>query len=143
MSPTLRQEIERSSRIFMRRRTHIAVDNNWAAYNRSRASTTTNITSTIATFKTNSYDRLLNLDKVSDLKLYKEAVKGLEKDDKFDGKKEHFDTFQKLMGKSFREVKCMEGLLIPTEWDSTNADDAAKRLVLTEVDTFETSKISR
>ena len=47
------------------------------------------------------------------------------------------------MGKSFREVKCMEALLIPTKWDTTNSNDTAKRLVLTEVDTSETNKVSK
>ena len=45
----------------------------------------------------------------------------MEKEDKFDGKKENFDKFQKLMGKSFKEFRCMEALTIPTKWDSNNA----------------------
>ena len=75
----------------------------------------------MTTFITNPYEKVLDLNDSSDLKLYKEAVKGLEKEDKFDGKKENFDKFQKLMGKSFKEFRCMEALTIPTKWDSNNA----------------------
>ena len=143
MDPRLCQEIKRSSRQFSRRRTQISIEDNWTAYNQSRARSRTPSTATMSTFKTNPYDKVLDLDKDSDLKLYKEAVKGLEKEDKFDGKKEHFDTVQKLMGKSFREVKCMEALLIPIERDSKNANDADMQLVLKEADIFETNKVSK
>ena len=97
----------------------------------------------MTTFITNPYKKVINLNDTSDLKLYKEAVKGLEKEDKFNGKKENFDTFQKLMGKSFKEFRCMEALTIPTKWDSNNAINENKQLVLVEEDLFDTDKISK
>ena len=144
MNLSLRQGIERQARQFSRRRTEGEVNRNWQLYNRSRARTATipNAVPIMTTFKTNPYDRLLDLDKASDLKLYNKAVEGLEKEDKFDGKKANFDKFQKLIGKSFRDVKVMEALLIPTKWDVNNADPEAKKLVLMEVDAFKTNKVT-
>ena len=112
-------EIERSSRQFNRRRTRITNKNQSRTRNRITA------IAKMSVFKTNPYKKLLDLDKESDLKLYKEAGKGVDKEDKVDGKKEYYNTFQKLTGKSFREVKYMEALQIPVEWDSNNVDNAA------------------
>ena len=67
----------------------------------------------------------------------------MEKEDKFDGKKENFDKFQKLMGKSFKEFRCMEALTIPTKWDLNNAVNENKRMVLAEEDLFDANKISK
>ena len=145
MNLSFRQEIERQARQFSRRRTEGEINRNWQIYNRSRARTATipNAVPIMTTFKTNPYDRLLDLDKASDLKLYNKAVEGLDKEDKFDGKKANFDKFQKLIGKSFRDVKVMEALLIPTKWDVNNADPEAKKLVLMEVDAFKTNKVTK
>ena len=143
MEPKLRQNIERTSRQFSRRRIQAGIEDNWKAYNQSRAHSRRTSTITMTTFITNPYEKVLDLNDPSDLKLYKEAVKGLEKEDKFDGKKENFDKFQKLMGKSFKEFRCMEALTIPTKWDSNNAVNENKRMVLVEEDLFGTSKISK
>ena len=91
METYLRQEIERQAQQFSRR----SVNRNWELYKQSRSALTTTPAPIMTTFKTNSYDRLLDLDKSSDLKLYNKAVEGLEKDDKFDGKKANFEKFQK------------------------------------------------
>ena len=43
------------------------------------------------------------------------------------GKKRDFHKFSKLMGNSFKDVRVMEGLLMPTDWDTTNSDDQLKK----------------
>ena len=52
----------------------------------------------------------------------------MKEDDKFAGKKVKYNTFAKLMGKSFEDVRVMLTLTIPTVWDALNADVALQRL---------------
>lgn len=76
------------------------------------------------TSRLSQYNTILNLSKNDDRKLYLEALKGLKESNLFTGKKTDFDQFSKLMGKSFEDVRVIKSLIIPTEWDTTNADAA-------------------
>ena len=87
------------------------------------SATTPNIPETIS-FQLSPYDVALDLSKNGDRKLYLEASKGLKEANLFTGKKIDFNQFSKLMGKSFKDVSVMETLVIPTKWDTTNADAA-------------------
>ena len=68
----------------------------------------------MSTFLLNPYDAKLDLSSKDDRKLYHDACKGLS-DNKFDGKKEHFQNFIKLVENEFKKTRVMEALEISTE----------------------------
>ena len=96
-------------------------------------------------FITNPYDATLDLTNREDRKLFQEGSKGLKEDDKFAGKKVKYNTFAKLMGKSFEDVKVMSTLTIPTVWDEKNADVALQRLPTEAglIDMFKNNSVSK
>jgi len=96
-------------------------------------------------FQLSPYDAVLDLSKNEDRKLYLEATNGLKEANLFSGKKMEFDKISKLMGKAFKDVRVMEVLMIPTKWDTANADAALKR-VPTEaglLNLFKDSKVTK
>ena len=93
-----------------------------------RAAARTSTIPVTMSFQLSPYDAALDLSKNDDRKLYLEAIKGLKEATHFTGKKTDFDQFSKLMGKAFKDVRVMEILTIPTEWDATNADAALQRI---------------
>ena len=96
-------------------------------------------------FLLSPYDAPLDLLKNEDCKLYLEATKGLKEGNHFSGKKTEFAQFSKLMGKAFKEVRVMETLMIPTEWDTTNTDTALQRFPTDErlLNLFDDSKVTK
>ena len=67
-------------------------------------------------FLINPYDVDLNLADKDDRKLFKDGCAGLKEGDLFDGKKENYVNFTKLLEKELESVRLMECLKIPTEW---------------------------
>ena len=67
-------------------------------------------------FLINPYDADLNLSDKEDRKLFKDGCVGLKEADLFDGKKENYVNFTKLLEKELESVRLMECLKIPTEW---------------------------
>ena len=82
----------------------------------------------MTTFVLNPYNTTLDLSRLDKRKLYTEVIKGLKEGNHFTGKKSEYDTFSKLMDKSFRDVQVMESPTILTVWDAINADNALKRI---------------
>ena len=77
---------------------------------------------------TSPYDAILDISKGEDHKLYLEVTKVLKEAIQFNGKKVEYDKFSKLVGKSFKDVRVMEILMVPTEWDNTNTDAELQKL---------------
>jgi len=67
------------------------------------------------TFLLNPYDKELDLGTKEGLQLYGAAKKGLEKEVRYDGTKEKYSVFMKLMGKAFKTFRLMDILKVPTE----------------------------
>ena len=74
---------------------------------------------TMAAFFLNPYSQVLNLSDKSHLKLYTDGCKGLEKDLEFDGKRENFNDFDKLIRQKMSNRKVKECFIIATEWETT------------------------
>ena len=68
-------------------------------------------------FLLNPYEADLDLSDKEDRKLFAEASKGLKDGNLFDGKRENFSTFSKLIEKEFHNVRIMQCLNIPTLWN--------------------------
>ena len=69
----------------------------------------------MTTFLLNPYDAILDLTNKDDRKLFQDASKGIvSKDELFDGKKNQFANFSKLLAKEFSDIRVMECLRIPT-----------------------------
>ena len=66
-------------------------------------------------FLLNPCGAVLNLNKKDDRKLLKDGSKGLEEKDKFDGKRENYVNFTKLVKVSFDLMRAMETLNVPVE----------------------------
>ena len=86
-------------------------------------------------FLINPYDADLNLADKDDRKLFKDGCVGLKEADLFDGKKENYVNFTKLLENELESVRLMECLKIPTEWvadgnvAARRAPILAKRLI--------------
>ena len=81
-------------------------------------------------FCLNPYDVTLDLRNKDDRKIYLDGCKGLDKEDLFDGSKEKYKDFVKLMKKPMEDVRVMKTLMVPTKWDEHNADNEQKKCVL-------------
>ena len=75
--------------------------------------------STMTAFFLNPYSQVLNLSYKSHLKLYSDGCKGLDKELKFDGKRENFNDFVKLISQKMSSRKVRECFNIATEWETT------------------------
>ena len=67
-------------------------------------------------FVLNPYDGDLDLSDKDDRKLFKDGCIGLKEGDLFDGKKQNYVNFTKLLEKELESVRLMECLSIPTKW---------------------------
>ena len=76
----------------------------------------------------NPYDLDLDLTDKDDRKLFAEASQGLAEKSHFDGKRETFAAFSKLMEKEFDDVRIMKCLSVPTKWDVGAATVAGRRI---------------
>ena len=99
----------------------------------------------MTTFLLNPYDAELDLTNKDDRKLFQDASKGLTaKEEIFDGKKENFSKFPKLLSKEFDDIRVTECLVIPTSWHATGT--AAERrtpLPAGIVDIFKSHKVEQ
>ena len=96
-------------------------------------------------FILNPYLADLDLSDKDDRKLFQEGCKGFKKEaDFFDGKREDFDDFCKLMEKEFEQTKMMDCLYIPTSW-STNGTAEQNQIPEADgmVDIFETHQVKQ
>jgi len=75
---------------------------------------------TIMAFSLNPFDRDLNLTDKDDRKLFKDGCKGLKEENKFDGKRESYVNFMKLIKVGLESIKAMECLMIGTAWVVTS-----------------------
>ena len=74
------------------------------------------------------YDVPLNLSNKEDRKLYQDAYRGLKEDDPFDGRKEKYSKFVKLMEKTMPFTRIMEALDVATKWDKSGSSTEGKRI---------------
>eukprot|EP00957_Ditylum_brightwellii_P037466 2833797-Ditylum_brightwellii.AAC.1 len=61
-------------------------------------------------FILNPYDAILDLSNKEDRKMFKLGMKGLEEKQRFNGRKEAFNDFSKLIGHKMKEVRVLEAL---------------------------------
>ena len=99
----------------------------------------------MTTFILNPYDAVLNLGDKDDRKLFTEGCDGLKKEDYFDGKKQNYGNFAKLLEGELHDTRTMEALQIHTRWQDGGDADAAKRVPLTEgeIDIFKSNKATK
>ena len=76
----------------------------------------------MAPFIINPYDQVLDLTKKEHLKLYMDGCEGLEKDLRFDGKREKYDSFIKLMEKKMTQTRVMDALEVSISWDNSGVE---------------------
>ena len=79
-------------------------------------------------FILNPYDAQLDLSNKEDRKLYQDACRGLRENDYFDGRKENYSNFIKLMEKPMFSTRIMGALTIATEWDKSGSSVEGKRI---------------
>ena len=93
----------------------------------------------------NPYDAVLDLNNKEDRKLFQDACKGLKDKDLFDGKRETYSDFAKLIERQFNTTRVMESLLIPTKWKDHASTTEEQREVEPSrvVDIFTSNKASR
>ena len=72
-------------------------------------------------FCTSPYDRVLNLTDKEDRKLFNDACRGLEKEDRFDGTLSKSSQFLKLIGKELEDFRLDEIFIVAVKWDSSTA----------------------
>ena len=78
----------------------------------------------MATFILNPYDADLDLSNKDDRKLFLDACKGLPKKDRFDGKRQNFGNFTKLIEQQLNTIRVTEAMEIQTKWNQgTRAPD--------------------
>ena len=96
------------------------------------------------TFLLNPYDGDLDLTNKDDRKLFQDACKGLEKENLFDGKKQNFQDFAKLLEVGLKKTRVMEALAICTEWDETASAEEDRKLPTAggTVDSFKSKQVT-
>eukprot|EP00957_Ditylum_brightwellii_P013434 1014199-Ditylum_brightwellii.AAC.1 len=72
----------------------------------------------MATFILNPYDGDIDLSNKEGRKLYNTGCTGVEKEQRFDGSKEKFSDFQKLIGHQMNDLRMMEVLDVAVAWDA-------------------------
>jgi hypothetical protein len=88
-------------------------------------------------FLINPYDADLNLADKDDRKLFKDGCVVLKEADLFDGKKENYVNFTKLLENELKTVRLMECLKIPTEWVAEGSIVARRAPIVTKmINTF-------
>ena len=92
------------------------------------------------TFLLNPYDKELDISTKEGLQLYGTAKKGLEKEDRFDGTKEKYSKFVKLMDKAYKTYRMKNILKVPTSWEAGVPANPTKEGI---VDLFESNTLTR
>ena len=70
-------------------------------------------------FILNPFQADIDLTKKDNKKLFEKGCQGLQKDDKFDGKRASYPTFMKLIKVAIESVKIMDALTIGTTYNGT------------------------
>ena len=93
----------------------------------------------------NPYDAILDLNNKDDRKLYQDACKGIDKEDQFDGKKEHFHDFTKLLEIDFKKTRVLAAFEISIAWDETASNPEERRLPVADgvVDSFRSKQVTQ
>eukprot|EP00957_Ditylum_brightwellii_P208060 15355667-Ditylum_brightwellii.AAC.1 len=91
-------------------------------------------------FILNPYDNALDLSDKDDRKLSKTRYKGLESAQRFDGRKESFNNFAKVVSHQIKKVRLTEALEIATDWDALMV---APRLPKMIVNIFKKKEVSK
>ena len=73
----------------------------------------------MSTFMLNHYDAILDLNNKDDRKLYLDVCKGIDKEDQFDSKREHFHDFTKILEINFKKTRVWVAFEINVAWDET------------------------
>ena len=79
-------------------------------------------------FLLNPYDAPLDLNDKDDRKLYQEACKVLKDKDLFDGKRDNYSNFIKLLEPDLTAFRLLDSLKINTEWDNGASIVAGQRI---------------
>ena len=79
-------------------------------------------------FILNPFEANLDLTDKDDRKLFADASKGLKDENLFDGKRENFAKFSKLIEKEFNDVRVMKCLSVPTKWDVGAGNAVGRRI---------------
>ena len=98
----------------------------------------------MSAFLLNPYDGDLDLSNKDDRKLYQDACKGLAKENLFDGKKQNFQDFAKLLEVDFKKTRVMEALEISTKWNESASNEEERKLPTVGgiVDSFKSKQVS-
>ena len=96
-------------------------------------------------FLLNPYDAPLDLADKDDRKLYQEACKGLRDKDLFDGKRENYSNFLKLIEKDLSATRLLDSLKIHTIWDAHASTLAGQKIPKTNglIDIFKSNKATK
>ena len=81
------------------------------------------------TFMLNPYDGELDLANKDDRKLYHDGCKGLQEANRFDGRREKYKDFVKLIEQDFKRTRVMEVLGVGVEWNDQAPTTEGKRLL--------------
>jgi len=90
-------------------------------------------------FILNPFQSDIDLSNKEDKKLFEKGCEGLAKEDKFDGKREKYTTFMKLMKVAIKGVKLMDTLVLGTTYDTAVT---APRPPKTSVNLFDTYAVT-
>ena len=96
-------------------------------------------------FLLNPYDADLDLSDKEDRKLFTEGCKGVSEKDIFDGRKQNYSNFVKLIEGDLNAKRTMSALKISTKWEPGGDTDAAKKIPLSEgeIDLFKSNKATK
>lgn len=96
-------------------------------------------------FLLNPYDAPLDLSNKDDRKLYQDACKGLKDKDLFDGKRENYSNFIKLIEKDLTAFRLLDNLKINTEWATAASTIEHQRIPTPEgiIDLFKSNKATK
>ena len=96
-------------------------------------------------FLLNPYDAPLDLSNKDDRKLYQDACKGLKDKDLFDGKRENYSNFIKLIERDLTAFRLLDNLKINTEWATTASTIEHQRIPTPEgiIDLFKSNKATK
>ena len=99
----------------------------------------------MSTFLLNPYDGDLDLTDKGDRRLYQDACKGLAEANRFDGRRENYKNFVKLIEKDFKKTRVMEALEIGVDWDDDSPTPEGRRLLKAggTVDIFQSNQAIR
>ena len=83
----------------------------------------------MTSFLLNPYDGTLDLNDKGDRKLYLDACEGLPKTSRFDGRRENYKNFVKLIENDFKKIRVMGVLEIGVQWKDDAQTVEEKRLL--------------